>query len=205
MAAAVATRASDAEAGRLSDYIECGTVRAGLLLVHAALPTGAFGKQGGIATMHGSAPSLSAAATHTMWTKSVLHARTPTAVMEALLALEDSVDPGWYLGGSAPAFRVLPGRASALRLATWGAVGLRLAMLDATLQYDRVRLSNGSGGGSAPAAAPELRQYIGPVDATDRLDRIRRAATRANHRGGATRGRSSFSKSKSGGGGRGKR
>eukprot|EP01036_Dinobryon_divergens_P023401 gene23401-31743_t len=107
-----------------------GMLRAGLLIVEAALPAGsvddAEDKWGDDLVV--------------AWRESVNIAQDATALMQSQIVLECAVKNAWLRPAGLKLMCCLPSRAHAMRNATCGAVAVRLWALDSAIRYDKVQI-----------------------------------------------------------------
>lgn len=164
------------EEGAAVDEVRCttfpgsphrGTVvqlRAALLYIEAALPTGSVNK------------SVWTETRAKKWSWNVRHCREdPTALMELMVVLEGCIRPEWIVKSAVPTLRsVSSSGQSALALATFSALALRIWLLDGSLQYDLVQI------GSSSAFLLE------PTKPADRLAALRKLGQNKKPRGRPT-------------------
>ena len=107
-----------------------GMLRAGLLIVEAALPAGSVDdsedKWGDDLVV--------------AWRESVNTAQDATALMQSQIVLECAVKNAWLRPAGIKLMCCLPSRAHAMRNATCGAVAVRLWALDSAIRYDKLQI-----------------------------------------------------------------
>ena len=107
-----------------------GMLRAGLLIVEAALPFGSVDD-----SEDKWCDDLVLA-----WRESVNTAQDATALMQSQIVLECAVKSAWLRPAGVKLMCCLPSRAHAIRNATCGAVAVRLWALDSAIRYDKLQV-----------------------------------------------------------------
>ena len=107
-----------------------GLLRAGLLLVEAALPAGAVDE----------AEDKWGDDFVVAWRESVNAAADATALMQCQIMLESAVKSAWMRPAGIKLLCCLPSRAHAMRTATCGAVAVRLWALDSGIRYEKLQI-----------------------------------------------------------------
>ena len=112
-----------------ADSVRAGELASLVLEVAAALPIGALDASWSEAKSQAFAKALIGG----------VHAPSPEAMADSVVALEHGLKSQWFLAQSLPAVRSLPSRAGALASANWPNLFLRVLTLDAALLYGKVQ------------------------------------------------------------------